>query len=168
MIWCDFLKDFVEAYKSSKKALQAYLTPPEFTNDDFYYETEKIGSAYAIMGNIFYYSDKVKFRFGDELAEESSPEKSDQMANYGIAQEKYEKALAENYKSSEVFYNLGRIYYVKGQYDKATTTWLNLYEDFTAQPELLLALGNAFYHQNNLEASKGEFLKVISIFESRL
>ncbi|MBN2401965.1 MAG: tetratricopeptide repeat protein [Spirochaetes bacterium] len=159
--------DFVEAYKSCKKAEQAYLSPPEFTNEDFFHETEKIGAAYAIMGNIFYYADKMKFRFGDEFDEGNNQEKSDKLANYSIAQEKYEKSIEENYKSSEVFYNLGRIYYVKGQYDKATSVWLNLYEDFTAEPELLFALGNAFYHQDNLEAGKGEYLKVISFFESK-
>jgi tetratricopeptide (TPR) repeat protein len=159
--------DPVEAYKSSKNALQAYLSPPEFTNEDFYYETEKIGTAYAIMGNIFYYADKTKFRFGDEFADENTQEKSDDLANFSIAQDKYEKAISENYKSAEVFYNLGRIYYLKSQFDKATMTWLNLYEEFTAEPELMFALGNAFYHQNNLEAGKGEFLKVISIFESK-
>jgi tetratricopeptide (TPR) repeat protein len=159
--------DPVEAYKSCKKAVQAYLSPPEFMNEDFYYETEKIGTAYAIMGNIFYYADKTKFRFGDEFADENTQEKSDDLANYSIAQDKYEKAIAENYKSAEVFYNLGRIFYLKSQFDKAAMSWLNLYEDFTAEPELMFALGNAFYHQNNLEAGKGEFMKVISIFESK-
>jgi tetratricopeptide (TPR) repeat protein len=159
--------DPVEAYKSCKKALQAYLSPPEFVNEDFYYETEKIGTAYAIMGNIFYYADKTKFRFGDEFADENTQEKSDDLANYSIAQDKYEKAITENFKSAEVFYNLGRIYYLKSQFDKAAMSWLNLYEEFTAEPELMFALGNAFYHQNNLEAGKGEFMKVISIFESK-
>ena len=159
--------DPVEAYKSSKKALQAFLSPPEFTNDDFYYETEKIGTAYAIIGNIFYYADKMKLRFGDEFEDGNSQEKSDELANYSIAQDKYEKAIAENYKSAEVFYNLGRIYYLKNQFDKAAMSWLNLYEDYTAEPELSFALGNAFYHQNNLEAGKGEFMKVISNFESK-
>jgi tetratricopeptide (TPR) repeat protein len=161
------MKDPIEAYKASKKALQAYLNPPEFTKDDFYYETENIGHAYSIMGNIFYYFDKIKFRFGDEFEDENLQEKSDELANFTIAQDKYEKAIAEKFKSSEVFYNLGRIYYIKGQYEKALSTWLNLYEDFVAQPELIFALGNAFYHQNNLEACKGEYLKVISIFESK-
>ncbi len=159
--------DPVEAYKSCKNALQAFLSPPEFTNEDFYYETEKIGTAYAIMGNIFYYADKSKFRFGDEFADENIRERSDELANFSIAQDKYEKALGENYKSAEVFYNLGRIYYLKSQFDKAVMAWLSLYEEFTAEPELMFALGNAFYHQNNLEAGKGEFLKVISIFESK-
>ncbi len=160
-------KNPVEAYKSCKKAIQAHLSPPDFTKEDFYSETENIGKAYAIMGNIFYYFDNIKFRFGDEFIEENVQENSDQLAYYAIAQDKYEKAIAEKYKSNEIFYNLGRIYYIKGQYDKAATTWLNLYEDFAAQPELLFALGNAFYHQNNLEACKGEYLKVISFFEGK-
>ncbi len=160
--------DPVEAYKFAKKAQQAYLSPPEFTTEDFYYETENIGQSYAIMGNIFYYFfDKVKFRFGDEFEDEDLQDDSEKLANIEIAQDNYEKALAENYKTSEIYYNLGRIYYIKGQYDKATSTWLNLYEDFIALPELMFALGNAFYHQNNLEASKGEYLNVISLFEDK-
>ncbi|MFH0974462.1 MAG: tetratricopeptide repeat protein [Spirochaetota bacterium] len=160
-------KDPVEAYKSCKKALQSFLSPPEFTNEDFYYETEKIGTAYAIMGNIFYYADRFNARFGDDFEDDNIEEKSDELATLSIAQDKYEKAISENFKSGEIFYNLGRIYYKKGQYDKAVTTWLNLYEDFIAQPELLFALGNAFYHLRNLEASKGEYLKVISFYEGK-
>lgn len=158
----------VEAYRFAKKAQESYLSPPEFTTEDFYYETENIGQSYAIMGNIFYYFfDEVKFRFGDEFEDEGLKEDSEKFANIEIAQDKYEKALAENYKTSEIYYNLGRIYYIKGQYDKAASTWLKLYEDFIALPELMFALGNAFYHQNNLEASKGEYLKVISLFEDK-
>ena len=71
------------------------------------------------MGNIFYYADKAKYRFGDEFEDENTQEKNEELANYSIAQDKYEKAIAENYKSGEVFYNLGRIYYLKNQYDKA-------------------------------------------------
>ncbi|MBN2041983.1 MAG: tetratricopeptide repeat protein [Spirochaetes bacterium] len=158
----------VEAYRYCKKAIKAYLSPPEFTNEDFYHESENIGNAYAIMGNIFYYYfDKMKFRFGDEFEDDTVHEQTEKLANIEIAQDKYEKAISENYKTSEVTYNLGKIYYNKGNYEKAVTTWLNLYEDHFAQPELMLALGNAYYHQNILEAGKGEFLKVISIYEDK-
>ena len=33
------------------------------------------------------------------------------------------------------------------------------------RPELMLALGNAFYHLGNYQASKGEFMKLISVYE---
>jgi pilus assembly protein FimV len=163
------VKEPVEAYRFFKQALIAHRSPPEFTNDDFYYETESVGKTYAMIGNIFYYFfDKVKYRFGDELEDEEVNQEIEKLANYRIAREKYEIAIKEGYRSHELFYNLGRIYYMKGiyeDYEKAIKNWLNLYEDFAMRPELMYALGNAFYHLNNLEASKGEYLKLISLFE---
>lgn len=163
------VKEPVEAYRFFKQALIAHRSPPDFTNDDFYYETESVGKTYAMIGNIFYYFfDKVKYRFGDELEDEEVSQEIEKLANYRIAREKYEIAIKEGYRSHELFYNLGRIYYMKGiyeDYEKAIENWLNLYEDFAARPELMYALGNAFYHLNNLEASKGEYLKLISLFE---
>jgi len=163
------VKEPVQAYRSFKKAIAVSSSPPEFTYDDFYYETESVGKSYAYIGNIFYYFfDKVKYRFGDELEDEEVDQEIEKLANYKIAREKYEQALEEGYQSPELFYNLGRIYYMKGlyeNYEKAIEYWLHLYEDFALRPELMYALGNAFYHINNLEASKGEYLKLISIFE---
>jgi pilus assembly protein FimV len=163
------VKEPVEAYRFFNSALIAHRSPPEFTNDDFYYESENIGKTYAMIGNIFYYFfDKVKYRYGDELEDEEVSQEIEKLANYRIAREKYELAIKEGYRSRELFYNLGRIYYMKGlyeDYEKAIENWLNLYEDFAGRPELMYALGNAFYHLHNLEASKGEYLKLISIFE---
>jgi len=163
------VKEPVQAYRSFKKAIAVSSSPPEFTYDDFYYETESVGKSYAYIGNIFYYFfDKVKYRFGDELEDEEVDQEIEKLANYKIARERYEQALEEGYQSPELFYNLGRIYYMKGlyeNYEKAIEYWLHLYEDFALRPELMYALGNAFYHINNLEASKGEYLKLISIFE---
>lgn len=159
----------VEAYKYFKRAIKANLSPPEFTQEDFYQPTEQIGKSYAMIGNIFYYFfDKVrKYRFGDDLEDEAPSNETEILANFEIAKDEYEKAILENYKSAELYYNLGRIYYMKGQYDKSTEIWLNLYEDFTTKPELMFALGNAFYHLNKLEASKGEYLKIISVYEDK-
>ena len=160
------VKEPVKAYRYLNEAVKASLSPPEFTFEDFYYETESLGKTYAYMGNIFYYFfDKVKYRFGDDLEEEELDGQIEQMANYEIARDKYEQALAEGFKSSELSYNLGRIYYMKGQYEKALEQWLDLYEDFVTRPEIMFALGNAFYHLDNLEASRGEYLKLISLFE---
>ncbi len=163
------VKEPVEAYRFFNSALIAHRSPAEFTNDDFYYESESVGKTYAMIGNIFYYFfDKVKYRYGDELEDEEVNQEIEKLANYRIAREKYELAIKEGYRSRELFYNLGRIYYMKGlyeNYEKAIENWLNLYEDFAGRPELMYALGNAFYHLNNLEASKGEYLKLISIFE---
>jgi len=78
---------------------------------------------------------------------------------------KYEAAVADGYSSSELHYNLGRIFYLKGLYENAVTQWLNNYEDFTSTPELMFALGNAFYHMNNPESAKAEFQKLISLKE---
>lgn len=160
------VKEPVKAYQYLNEAVKASLSPPEFTFEDFYYETESLGKTYAYMGNIFYYFfDRVKYRFGDDLEEEELDGQIEQMANYEIAREKYELALSEGYKSPELSYNLGRIYYMKGQYEKALEQWLDLYEDFVTRPEIMFALGNAFYHLDNLEASRGEYLKLISLFE---
>ncbi len=121
------------------------------------------------MGNVFYYYfDRVRsrFRFSDDLEEVVVDGELEQRANDGIAQEYYEKAISLGDKSSEVFYNLGRLYYRRGLYEKAMESWLNLYDDFIARPELMLALGNAFYRMNNLESGKGEYLRLISVLES--
>ncbi|HQI37369.1 MAG TPA: hypothetical protein PLH80_02245 [Spirochaetota bacterium] len=162
------IKQPVEAYKYFNAALTAYQYPPEFTYEDFYYESETIGKTYAYLGNIFYYFfDKVKFRFGDELDEALLDEDSDKMANLDIARQKYELALQENYSSPELRYNLGRIYYINQNYQQALEQWINLYEDIVTNPQVMLAIGNAFYHMNNLEASKGEYLKMIAVFERK-
>ncbi|MEW6528133.1 MAG: tetratricopeptide repeat protein [Spirochaetota bacterium] len=162
------IKQPVEAYKYLNAAITAYQYPPEFTYEDFYYESESIGKAYAYLGHIFYYFfDKVKFRFGDELDEALLDEDADKMANLDIARQKYELALQENFSSPEVRYNLGRIYYVNQNYQQALEQWLNLYEDIVTNPQVMFAIGNAFYHMNNLEASKGEYLKMIAVFERK-
>lgn len=162
------IKQPVEAYRYLNAAITAYQYPPEFTYEDFYYESESIGKAYAYLGHIFYYFfDKVKFRFGDELDEALLDEDADKMANLDIARQKYEQALQENFSSPEVRYNLGRIYYVNQNYGQALEQWLNLYEDIVTNPQVMFAIGNAFYHMNNLEASKGEYLKMIAIFERK-
>ena len=162
------IKQPVEAYKYLNAAITAYQYPPEFTYEDFYYESESIGKAYAYLGHIFYYFfDKVKFRFGDELDEALLDADADKMANLDIARQKYELALQENFSSPEVRYNLGRIYYVNQNYQQALEQWLNLYEDIVTNPQVMFAIGNAFYHMNNLEASKGEYLKMIAIFERK-
>lgn len=162
------IKQPVEAYKYLNAAITAYQYPPEFTYEDFYYESESIGKTYACLGHIFYYFfDKVKFRFGDELDETLLDEDADRMANLDIARQKYELAIQENFSSSEVRYNLGRIYYVNQNYQQALEQWLNLYEDIVTNPQVMFAIGNAFYHMNNLEASKGEYLKMIAVFERK-
>ncbi|MCX8123659.1 MAG: tetratricopeptide repeat protein [Spirochaetes bacterium] len=162
------IKQPVEAYKYLNAAITAYQYPPEFTYEDFYYESESIGKTYAYLGHIFYYFfDKVTLRFGDELDEALLDEESDKMANLDIARQKYELALQENFSSPEVRYNLGRIYYVNQNYQQALEQWLNLYEDIVTNPQVMFAIGNAFYHMNNLEASKGEYLKMIAVFERK-
>jgi tetratricopeptide (TPR) repeat protein len=115
----------------------------------------------------YYYFDKVRsrFRHSDELEEVVVDSELEKKANDGIAQQYYEKAVAMGDKSSEVFYNLGRLYYVRGLHNKALEMWLNLYDDFIARPELMIALGNAFFRMNNLESSKGEYLRLISVLE---
>ncbi len=163
------IKQPVEAYKYLNAAITAYQYPPEFTYEDFYYESESIGEAYAYLGHIFYYFfDKVKFRFGDELDEALLDEDADKMANLDIARQKYELAVQEKFSSPEVWYNLGRIYYVNQNYQQALEQWLNLYEDIVTNPQVMFAIGNAFYHMNNLEASKGEYLKMIAVFERKV
>src|SRR6056297_3382120 len=158
----------VESYRYLNRALAAYQSPASFTEEDFYYETESIGNTYAHLGHIFYYFfEKVKFRFGDDFSEENLETQADAMANLEIARKKYETALAEDYSTPEVYYNLGRIYYVQGNYEKALEEWLHLYEDVISNPEVMFSLGNAFYHLNKLEASKGEYLKLITVFENK-
>ncbi len=162
------VKEPVDAYREFKAALKAYQSPPDFTTSDFYKETESVARTYGLMGNVFYYYfDKVRsrFRHSDELEEVVVDSELEKKANDGIAQQYYEKAVAMGDKSSEVFYNLGRLYYVRGLHNKALEMWLNLYDDFIARPELMIALGNAFFRMNNLESSKGEYLRLISVLE---
>ncbi|HDP80196.1 MAG TPA: tetratricopeptide repeat protein [Spirochaetes bacterium] len=156
----------VKAYEYFNRAIKAAAAPPEFTRDDFYFETEKPGKTYFYLGNIFYYFfDRVNYRYGDELEEKELDADTEQMANYTIALENYQAALKEGYTEPEMAYNLGRIYYMKGQHEKALDQWMSLYEDFVANPEIMFALGNAFYHTENLGASQGEYLKLITLFE---
>lgn len=164
-------KDPAKAYDYFKKALSSALSPADFSQEEFYAETESTGRTKAMMGNVFYYNfDKVTSRFGDskdeaELDEEAPDKEADKMVNYEIAMKKYEDALKDGYESPELHYNLGRVYYLKGLYDESVSQWLNLYEDFTASPELIFALGNAFYHLDNTESAKAEFQKLINIYE---
>jgi tetratricopeptide (TPR) repeat protein len=158
-------KEPVKAYETLNRAIKASENPPEFTLDDFYKETEKVGKAYALLGNLFYYYfDKIRMRYGD-LKDETLDQDTDRMANYQIALDKYEKALDENYESPELHYNLGRIYYLNRRWQKALDQWLNLYEDFMENPEIMFALGNAFYHMGNYDSAKGEYLKLVSVYE---
>ncbi len=158
-------KEPAKAYEYLNRAIKAAGNPPEFTRQDFYSETENVGKSYALLGDVFYYYfDKVRMRYGD-LEDENLSEEADKLANYQIARDKYEKAIQEKYETSEVRYNLGRIYYLNRLYQKALEQWMNLYEDFVASPELMLALGNAFYHMDNYNAAKGEYLKMISALE---
>lgn len=155
----------VKAYETLNRAIKAAENPPEFTREDFYRETESPGKSYALLGNIFYYYfDKVRMRYGD-LEDEAIDQETERMGNYQIARDKYEKAIDEGFESSEVHYNLGRIYYLDKLYQKALDQWLNLYEDFVDNPEIMFALGNAFYHMGNYDAAKGEYLKLISAYE---
>ncbi len=171
-----FMRDPVRAFEYLRKAIKAHPNPPDFTDEDFYEETEKLGRTYALMGNVFYYYfdrlDRGKIRFGDledDLREQQIEGDIDRMANYNIARSYYEAALEvgdeDRFESPELRYNLGRICYLNGEYKNALDQWLNLYDDFVSRPELMLALGNAFYHNGNYEASKGEYLKLISVFE---
>lgn len=164
-------KEPVKAYKYLKEALENYGDQPEFTRDEFYKETENPGKTNMYLGNIFYYFfDKVKSREG-ALDEEIADNEIEKMENYSFAQKFYTDALNYNYTSSELYYNMGRIYYLKGEYSLALNFWLHLYDDFVKSPELMLSLGNAFYNSGNgagpgnYEAAKGEYLKLISVME---
>ncbi len=155
----------VNAYRYLNRAVRSYGNQPSFTREDFYKGLSQIGKTYLLLGNIFYYFfDRVSFRFGS-LEDDLVDSEADKLANYNVARDKYEKALSENYRSPELHYNLGRIYYLNKLYKKALNQWLNLYEEFVNSPELMFALGNAFYHLGNFEAGKGEYLKLISVLE---
>ncbi len=165
------IKEPVKAYKNLKEALENYGDQPEFTQDEFYKETESPGKTNMYLGNIFYYYfDKVKSREG-ALDEEIADNEIEKMENYSFAQRFYTDALNFNYTSPELYYNMGRINYLKGEYSLALNLWLHLYDDFVKSPELMLSLGNAFYNSGNgngpgnYEAAKGEYLKLISVME---
>ncbi len=158
-------KEPVKAYKYLREAVDNYGNQPQFTREDFYKETEQIGKTNAYLGNIFYYFfDKVKSREG-ALDEEMVDNEIDKMSNYTLAEQYYIDATNQGYSSSELYYNLGRIYYMKKSYTLALSSWLHLYDDFVKSPELMLSLGNAFYYNNNLNAAKGEYLKLVSVME---
>ncbi len=164
-------KEPVKAYKHLKEALENYGDQPEFTQDEFYRETESPGKTNMYLGNIFYYFfDKVKSREG-ALDDEIADNEIEKMENYSFAQKFYTDALNFNYTSPELYYNMGRINYLKGEYSLALNLWLHLYDDFVKSPELMLSLGNAFYNSGNgsgpgnYEAAKGEYLKLISVME---
>jgi|GEM_PF-227154 len=153
----------VQAVDNLKMALDASDNKPSFMTDDYYKETVNIGKTNAIIGNVFYYFfDKVKYMYGS-LKDRKLENNIEKMANFAIAKKYYVRAVKENYTSSELHYNLGRIHYLNKEYPAALNQWLNLYQDFVRRPELMLALGNAYYHTRNFESSKGEFLKLASV-----
>ncbi|HOW82479.1 MAG TPA: tetratricopeptide repeat protein [Spirochaetota bacterium] len=161
-----FTNEPVKSYEYLNRAVNAHSNRPDFTLDDFYKETEELGKTYSIMGNIFYYFfDKLRYRYGD-LEDEMIEDDKDKYLNYSIAREKYEEAQRQGFKSPEVHYNLGRIYYLDKLYQDALDQWLNLYEEFVTRPELMFSLGNAFYHLGNYEAGKGEYLKLADAYEA--
>ncbi len=155
----------VKSYRFLTKAMNSLGSQPEFTEEDFYRSTETPGESCAVLGNIFYYYfDRVTSRFGD-LEEEPAEKEKDQAANFNVAAEKYEAALKYGFSSSEIHYNLGRIFYMNRHYSKALDQWLNLYDDFVSSPELMLSMGNAFYHLGQYDAGKGEYLRLINVLE---
>lgn len=155
----------VKSYRYLTRAMNSMGTQPEFTEEDFYRPTETPGESCAVLGNIFYYYfDRVTSRFGD-LEDEPSEKENDQAANFSIAAEKYEAALKYGFSSPEIRYNLGRICYMNHHYSKALDQWLNLYDDFISSPELMLSMGNAFYHLGQYDAGKGEYLRLINVLE---
>lgn len=130
-----------------------------------YRETESIGKTNFYLANIFYYYfDKIKTREG-ALDDEMPDNEREKMENYTTAQSYYEKAYNNGFNSPELNYNLGRVYYLKGQNTFALERWLQLYDDFIQSPELMLSLGNAFYKNGNYDAAKGEFLKMLYVME---
>ncbi len=158
-------KEPVKAYEYLKKAVEYYPNQPVFTKEDFYRETESIGSTNRYMGNIFYYYfDKVKDRKG-ALDDEVAENETEKLANLAIAEQYYIKASNLGENSPELNYNLGRIYYLKKNYSVALDRWLQLYDDFIKSPELMLSLGNAFFHKGSYGAAKGELLKLVSVYE---
>ncbi len=157
--------DPVNAYRFLKGATDNYPLQPDFTEDDFYRETESIGKTNFYLANIFYYYfDKIKTREG-ALDDEMPDNEREKMENYTTAQSYYEKAYNNGFNSPELNYNLGRVYYLKGQNTFALERWLQLYDDFIQSPELMLSLGNAFYKNGNYDAAKGEFLKMLYVME---
>jgi Tfp pilus assembly protein PilF len=153
----------VEAVDNLKKALDAVDNKPSFMNDDYYKETVSTGKTNAILGNVFYYFfDNVKYMYGS-LRDRKLENNLEKMANFTIAKKYYGRAIKDNYSSSELHYNLGRIHYLNREYPAALNQWLNLYQDFVKRPELMVALGNAYYHTGNFDSSKGEFLKLASV-----
>lgn len=164
-------KDPAKAYEYFQEALAAVASPPSFVNEDFYKETEDPGKTRLMTGNIFYYFfDEITSRFGDEsteltLEDEAPDTNEEMMANYDIAMKYFEDAVSSGYSSKELHYNLGRIYYLKARYEDAMKIWLSNYDDFVSMPEMMYALGNAFYHVNNTESAKAEYQRIISIFE---
>jgi len=164
-----YIKEPVKAYECLTRAVKTHDNQPDFTRDEFYRETESLGKSYGMLGNIFYYFfDKVRIK-NDVLEDDIVDQDIEKMTNYNIAREKYESAVASGYESPEIYYNLGRIYYMDKLYSKAVDSWLHLYEDFVSSPELMLSLGNAFYHagmdSGNFEPARGEYLKLVSVFE---
>lgn len=166
--YCYFTRQPDKAYKYFKEAMADYNNPPEYAFHNYYRETENIGDTYTMLGNVFYYFfDKVKFRSGDQehLSEVEIRKNAEMLENFNIAKKYYERALAENYETPELHYNLGRIDYLNQEYTQARDQWLNLYDEFTVSPELMIGLGNVFYKTGNYEAAKAQYMKLINFYE---
>jgi tetratricopeptide (TPR) repeat protein len=85
--------------------------------------------------------------------------------NYELARRNYERARALNLIDRDLNYNLGLIYYYRGDFFRALSYWSDLSEEIPDNPYLSSAMGSAFLHLGTYHAALGEFLVLSEVYD---
>lgn len=99
-------------------------------------ENEQNVKAYFNLAQVYFYGEK----------------------NYNFARSFYEKAKKMGYKSSDLNYNLGVLYYYQKRFRSALRRWTELYEAMPDNPNISFAMGSALLHLGEYSSALGEFL----------
>ncbi len=85
--------------------------------------------------------------------------------NYDEALKYYLEAKNLGYVNEEVRYNLGTLYFFRGNYYRAYTYWAELSEEMPDNPYVGYALGTALLHLGRYEAALGEFIMLADVYD---
>jgi tetratricopeptide (TPR) repeat protein len=99
-------------------------------------ENEQNVNAYFNLAQVYFYGEK----------------------NYNFARSFYENAKKMGYKSSDLKYNLGVLYYYQKRFRSALRQWSELYETMPDDPHISFAMGSALLHLGEYSSALGEFL----------
>ncbi|OHD21949.1 MAG: hypothetical protein A2064_05105, partial [Spirochaetes bacterium GWB1_66_5] len=88
-------------------------------------------------------------------------------SDWNTAFELYGQAEANQYRSTELDYKVGRIHYVQQDYEKALQRFSRVVDAVPANENGLFALGNALYLQGYYASAQGYYLRLLDLQETR-